>query len=293
VRDFWRGEPGTRADFAYRFTGSSDLYEATGRRPHASINFVTAHDGFTLRDLVSYNEKHNEANGEDNRDGESHNRSWNGGAEGPTDDPEIRRLRRRQQRNFLATLLLSQGVPMLLGGDEVGRTQGGNNNAYCQDNETSWFDWEDVDEPLLQFTARLIAFRHAHPVFRRKRFFHGRPIRGRNVADIEWFTLDGVPMTDAYWAKEGARSIAILLHGDAIPDRDSRGEPVADDTFYLVFNGYAEERTTRLPPSSGASWELLLDTAAEESLAEQGWPFRGEAEVPVSGRSVVLLRRVD
>jgi isoamylase len=293
VRDFWRGEPGTRADFAYRFTGSSDLYEATGRRPYASINFVTAHDGFTLRDLVAYNEKHNEANGEGNRDGESHNRSWNGGAEGPTDDPEIRRLRARQQRNLLATLLLSQGVPMLLGGDELGRTQGGNNNAYCQDNEVSWFDWANIDESLLRFTSRLIAFRHLHPVFRRKRFFHGRPIRGRNVADIEWFTLDGVPMTDEYWAKDGARSIAILLHGDAIPDRDTRGELVEDDTFFLIFNGYPEERVAKLPSTSARRWDLLLDTAAEEALSEQGWPFRPDAEIPVSGRSVVLLRRVD
>jgi glycogen operon protein len=293
VRDFWRGEPHTRGDFAYRFTGSSDLYEGTGRRPFASINFVTAHDGFTLRDLVSYNEKHNEANGEDNRDGESHNRSWNGGAEGPTDDPEVNRLRTRQQRNFLATLFLSQGVPMLLGGDELGRTQHGNNNGYAQDNELSWFDWERIDEPLLRFTARLIAFRHAHPVFRRKRFFQGRPIRGKEVADIEWFTLDAVPMEDEYWAKGGAHSIAVLLRGDAIPDRDARGERVVDDTFYVVFNGYAEERPARLPEDGGATgWELVIDTAAEDPMPDQPWPFRPGAEVPVSGRSVVVLRRV-
>jgi isoamylase len=293
VRDWWRGAPHTRADFAYRFTGSSDLYEGTGRRPFASINFVTAHDGFTLRDLVSYNDKHNEANGEDNRDGESHNRSWNGGAEGPTDDPEINRLRTQRQRNFLATLLLSQGVPMLLGGDELGRTQQGNNNGYAQDNELSWYDWEHVDEPLLRFTARLIDFRHAHPVFRRKRFFQGRPIRGKEVADIEWFTLDAVPMEEEYWAKESALSIAVLLRGDAIPDRDMRGERVDDDTFYVVFNGYPEERIARLPHDGGGGWELILDTAAEDPMPDQPWPFRAGAEVPVSGRSVVLLRRVD
>jgi isoamylase len=294
VRDFWRGEPGTRADFAYRFTGSSDLYEATGRRPHASINFITAHDGFPLRDLVSYNEKHNEANGEDNRDGESHNRSWNCGAEGPTDDPEVLRCRARQQRNFLATLFLSQGVPMLLGGDEIGRTQGGNNNAYCQDNEISWFNWEAVDEPLLEFTRRLIAFRHTHPVFRRKRFFQGRPIRGEGIADITWFTLQAQEMEEEYWEKEMARSIAILLRGDVVLDHDERGQPVTDDTFYVIFNGYAEEREATLPPPGfGTSWELVLDTAGEDPMPNQGWPFQAGRVVPVSGRSVLVLRRLD
>jgi glycogen operon protein len=291
VRDFWRGEPGTRADLAYRLTGSSDLYEGTGRRPHASINFVTAHDGFTLRDLVSYNGKHNEANGEDNRDGESHNRSWNCGAEGPTDDPEILRLRGRQQRNFLTTLLLSQGVPMLLGGDELGRTQRGNNNGYAQDNELSWLDWDALDEALLRFTARLIAFRHAHPVFRRKRFFQGRPVLGAGLPDIEWFTLDGTPMQDEDWAMPGGSSIAILLHGDAIPDRDERGGQVLDDTFYLVLNGSPDEHAAILPDGR-PSWELILDTAAEDPMPEQGWPFRAGASVPVAARSVVLLRRV-
>ncbi len=293
VRDFWRGEPATRADFAYRFTGSSDLYEATGRRPYASVNFMTAHDGFTLRDLVSYNGKHNEANGEDNRDGTNDNRSWNCGAEGPTDDPAIHRLRARQQRNFLATLLLSQGVPMLLGGDEIGRTQSGNNNGYCQDNELSWFDWEHADEDLLRFTARLIAFRHAHPVLRRRRFFQGRPIRGQGVADIEWFTLDGAAMENGSWEQRGAKSIAILLHGDAIRDRDPRGEPVSDDTFYVVFNGEADDGQATLPPLADAQrWDLILDTAAEQSMPDQGWPFRGGSKVPVAGRSVVLLTRV-
>jgi len=293
VRDFWRGEPGTRADFAYRFTGSSDLYEATGRRPHASINFVTAHDGFTLRDLVSYNEKHNEANGEDNRDGEGHNRSWNGGVEGPTDDPGTARLRARQQRNFLATLLLSQGVPMLLGGDEIGRTQGGNNNAYCQDSEISWFDWANVDEALFTFAARLIAFRHAHPVFRRQRFFQGRPILGAGIADIDWFTVDGVPMEGEYWEKSSAHSIAVLLRGDAIPDRDARGEPVVDDTFYIVFNGYLRDRRARLPGRAPEHYAVVIDTAADDPMPEAGRRLAAGESLTVTGRSVVVLRRIE
>jgi glycogen operon protein len=182
---------------------------------------------------------------------------------------------------------------MLLGGDELGRTQGGNNNGYAQDNEVSWFDWEHIDEPLVRFAARLIAFRHAHPVFRRKRFFQGRPIRGKDVADIEWFTLDNVPMEDEYWAKESAHSIAILLRGDAIPDRDARGERVTDDTFYVIFNGYPEERRAVLPRDGVEGWELIIDTAAEDPMPEQPWPFRPGVEVPVAGRSVVVLRRVD
>ena len=192
VRDYWRGEDQTLGEFAYRFTGSSDLYEMTGRKPYASVNFVTAHDGFTLNDLVSYNEKHNEANGEESRDGESHNRSWNCGAEGPTEDPEVNKLRDRQKRNFLATLFLSQGIPMLLGGDEIGRSQNGNNNGYCQDNEISWFDWESADKDLLEFTRQLIQLRKEHPVFHRRRWFQGRPIHGAQVTDIGWFTPDGV-----------------------------------------------------------------------------------------------------
>ncbi len=217
VRDYWRGGDQTLNEFAYRFTGSSDLYETSGRRPSASVNFVTAHDGFTLRDLVSYNEKHNEANGEDNRDGESHNRSWNMGAEGETDDPEILAARARQQRNFLATLLLSQGIPMLLGGDEIGRTQQGNNNGYCQDNEVSWYDWEYVDAGLHDFTQRLIHIRRDHPVFSRRRWFQGQPHHGKGLHDIGWFKPDGELMSDEEWAVGFAKSIGVFLNGDAIP----------------------------------------------------------------------------
>src|SRR6185436_2983454 len=222
VRDYWRGEDATLGEFAARLTGSSDLYEGTGRRPSASINFVTAHDGFTLRDLVSYNEKHNEANGEENRDGESHNRSWNCGVEGPTDDPAILELRERQKRNMLISLLLSQGVPMLCGGDELGRTQGGNNNAYCQDNETSWFDWDlkDRDRQLLAFVQRLIRLRREQPVLRRRRFFQGRRIRGSEIKDIAWFRPDGHEMTDEDWNTGYARSLAVRLAGDAIEEMD-------------------------------------------------------------------------
>src|SRR5246127_597766 len=220
VRDYWRGEPATLGEFASRLTGSSDLYEATGRRPSASINFVTCHDGFPLADLVSYNDKHNEANGEDNRDGESHNRSWNCGVEGPTDDPGVGQLRARQQRNFIATVVLSQGIPMILGGDEIGRTQQGNNNAYCQDNEISWFDWEHADETLYAFTARLVQFRKTHPNFQRRRFFSGRPVRRRDaegLPDISWFRPDSSEMSDDDWDTGFGRSIAVYLNGQGFP----------------------------------------------------------------------------
>ena len=229
VRDFWRGEAATLGEFASRITGSSDLYQHSGRRPVASINFVTAHDGFTLHDLVSYNEKHNEANGEDNNDGESHNRSWNCGVEGPTDDPEVLALRARQQRNFLATLMLSQGVPMLLHGDELGRSQRGNNNGYCQDTELTWIDWENVDEGLLEFTKPVTRLRTDHPMFRRRRFFSGRPVRrgrGRPVPDIVWLTPAGEPMTDEDWDAGFAKSLAVYLNGNGIRELDERGEPV-------------------------------------------------------------------
>ena len=250
VRDFWRGEPATLAEFASRLTGSSDLYQGDGRRPSASVNFVTAHDGFTLRDLVSYNDKHNEANGEDNRDGENHNRSWNCGVEGETDDPEVNALRRRQQRNFLATLFLSQGVPMLLGGDEMGRTQGGNNNAYCQDNEISWFDWPAgrARGPARSSRPGSVAFRKEHPVFRRRRWFFGRPLRGRGVPGA-----GGAPHSrhrlvlarrhrDVRRGLElGVRQVlAVFLNGDAIPDPDPRGERITDDSFLLLFNAHHE-----------------------------------------------------
>jgi len=293
ARDYWRGEDRTLGDFANRFTGSSDLYATTGRKPSASINFITAHDGFTLRDLVSYNEKHNEANGEESRDGESHNRSWNCGAEGPTEDPEVNALRARQQRNFLATLFLSQGIPMLLGGDEMGRTQGGNNNAYCQDNEISWFDWEHVDEGLLEFTARLIGLRREHPVFRRRRWFLGTRIRGEGVRDIGWFRPDGELMSDEDWSHGFAKSLGVFLNGDAIPSLDPRGERVTDDSFYLLFNAHHEPLPFRLSnrPEWGKRWKKVLDTnepvpREEDEIHEAG------SEVPVAARGVVVLMRV-
>jgi glycogen operon protein len=261
VRDFWRGEPANLPELASRLTGSSDLYQSNSRRPVASVNFVTAHDGFTLADLVSYNEKHNQANCEDNRDGESFNRSWNCGVEGPTDDPGILACRRRQQRNLLATLFLSQGVPMLLGGDEIGRTQLGNNNAYCQDNEVSWFDWRHADDDLLAFTRHVIALRREHPIFRRRRWFQGRPIRG--TPDIAWFRPDGAEMDDADWESGFAKAVAVFLNGEAIPDRDERGRQVSDDRFLLVLNAHDEPIDWRLPPHRVARWTVALDTAEE------------------------------
>ena len=259
VRDFWRGEPATLAELASRLTGSSDLYQGDGRRPVASINFVTAHDGFTLADLVSYNNKHNEANGEGNRDGEGHNRSWNCGAEGPTDVAGVLALRRRQQRNILTTLLLSQGVPMLLGGDEFGRTQQGNNNAYCQDNELSWYDWQDVDDDLLDFTRDLIALRREHPVFRRRRWFQGRPIRG--TVDIGWFQPDGSTMDDADWEHDFARSVGLFLNGDAIPGRDPWGQRIVDQSFLMILNAHHDPIDWTLPKQWGERWRVVIDTA--------------------------------
>ena len=256
VRDFWRGEDQTLAEFAYRFTGSADLYESNGRRPSASVNFVTAHDGFTLADLTSYNEKHNEANGEGNADGESHNRSWNCGAEGPTDDPEVLELRARQRRNLLATLLLSQGIPMMLGGDEMGRTQDGNNNAYCQDNEISWFDWDSMDGSLVAFTSRLIALRRDHPVFRRRRWFHGRPLHGKDIVDVAWFRPDGTEMEESDWESGFAKSIAVFLNGDAI----------------------ALHRQPRAPGSSttaSSSCSTPTTTTSPSSCHRKGSPRRG------------------
>ena len=293
ARDFWRGEPGAMADFAYRLTGSSDLYEETGRRPYASINFVTAHDGFTLADLVAYSGKHNEANGEDNRDGESHNRSWNCGAEGPTADPGVLQLRRRQQRNLLATMLLSQGVPMLLGGDEIGRTQRGNNNAYCQDGPTSWYDWAGADQSLLDFTTRLIALRRDHPVFHRRRFFIGRPIHGSELLDIEWFTTDGVEMAEEHWGQGLVRDLGVLLSGDAIPSRDERGDPIVDDTFYILFNARDDDVSGTMPPERGERWQVVMDTSLDEAFPSSGDVYASGDGVPVAARSIVVLRRTD
>jgi glycogen operon protein len=290
VRDYWRGVDRTLSEFAYRLTGSSDLYEGSGRHPYASINFVTAHDGFTLADLVSYNYKHNEANGEDNRDGTDDNRSWNCGFEGPTDDPQVLALRSRQQRNFLSTLLLSQGAPMICGGDEIGRTQRGNNNAYCQDNELSWFDWERVDVDLLAFVTELVKVRVNHPVLRRRRFFQGRPILGQ-LADIGWFRPDGGEMTEEDWSVGYAKSLGVFLNGDAIPDPGPRGEQIADDSFYLLLNAHYDPLEFTLPGGRwGQLWTEVFRTGTMGSFQERVWaagnPF------PVQGRELVLLRRV-
>jgi isoamylase len=291
VRDFWRGEDRTLGEFAYRFTGSSDLYERTTRRPNASINFVTAHDGFTLNDLVSYNEKHNEANGEENRDGESHNRSWNCGEEGATDSPDILALRDKQKRNFLATLFLSQGVPMLLGGDELGRTQGGNNNGYCQDNEISWFDWENADEALLEFTRNLIRFRSEHPVFMRRGWFLGRAIHGGGVEDIGWFTPEGIEMAEENWGEGFAKSVAVFLNGGAIAYPGPRGEKIVDDSFLVLFNAHYESIPFTLPGAEwGKRWIRVLDTAGGGFVGDKRESAAKE-EISVQSRSLVLLRR--
>ncbi|HEY3734981.1 MAG TPA: glycogen debranching protein GlgX [Streptosporangiaceae bacterium] len=287
VRDFWRGEPATLGEFATRLTGSSDLYQADSRHPSASVNFVTAHDGFTLRDLVSYNGKHNEGNGEGNRDGSDDNRSWNCGAEGDTDDPAILALRTRQQRNFLATLLLSQGVTMLLAGDESGRTQRGNNNAYCQDNEISWLDWSAVDSDLLEFTRRLIALRREHPVLRRRRWFQGLAIRG--TVDLGWCKPDGAEMSDEDWSS-GLDSVGVFLNGEAITDRDRRGQQVIDDSFLVLFNAHGGGVDWTLPKQWGRRWEAVLDTAEPD---REGDFFDSGLTCPVAGRSVLVFVRRD
>ena len=294
VRDFWRGEPATLAEFASRLTGSSDLYQDDGRRPIASINFVTAHDGFTLNDLVSYNAKHNAANGEGNRDGESHNRSWNCGVESETDDLDVLALREKQKRNFLATLFLSQGVPMLLHGDEVSRTQRGNNNAYCQDNETSWVDWQAAREhwSLLEFTQQLSRLRRDHPVFRRRRFFKGRAIRGGGgaLSDIAWFTPGGGEMTDTDWDRGVAHAVAVFLNGEAISEPGPRGQRVADDSFLLLFNASAEDLTFTLPGDDyGWAWQVVVDSAA--TYVEDRPLLKAGAVADVESRSVQVLRR--
>jgi isoamylase len=298
VRDFWRGTDQTLAEFAYRFTGSSDLYQGTARRPYASVNFITAHDGFSLRDLVSYNEKHNEANREENRDGESHNRSWNLGVEGPTDDPEINAMRARQTRNFLTTMFLSQGVPMLVGGDEIGRTQQGNNNAYCQDNEISWYDWAHADKRLLEFTRRLIRLRHRHPVFCRRRWFQGRPIHGTQVSDIGWFTAAGQEMSEEDWRAGFAKSLGVFLNGRGIATTNERGEPVRDESFYVMFNAHHEPLAFRLPEAKwGRKWAVLLNTAEDtDHMSEEenlGPVLEAGAEMQVEPWSLVLLKRTE
>lgn len=292
VRDFWRGEGGTLGEFASRLTGSSDLYQSDGRRPHASVNFVTAHDGFTLRDLVSYHDKHNTANGEDSRDGESHNRSWNCGAEGPADDRDVLALRARQQRNFLATLLLSQGVPMLSHGDELGRTQRGNNNAYCQDNEVSWVDWPAVAEgsDTLEFTRELIALRREHPVFRRRRFFQGVAVRGGRdgLSDIAWFTPAGREMTDDDWEAGFAKSLAVFLNGQAISEPDPRGRRMHDDSFLLLFNAHHEPLSFTVPGGVGEWWSVVVDTAIP--YVEYRSLIKAGTAVEVEARALLVLR---
>ncbi|MFF1508089.1 glycogen debranching protein GlgX [Streptomyces sp. NPDC058326] len=298
VRDLWRGEPRTLAEFASRLTGSSDLYQDDGRRPLASVNFVTCHDGFTLRDLVSYNEKHNEANGEGNRDGESHNRSWNCGAEGDTEDVGIAELRARQMRNFLATLMLSQGVPMLSHGDEFGRTQGGNNNAYCQDNEVSWVRWPKADSEaettLLRFTRAMVRLRRDHPVFRRRRFFHGRPVEGTHdeLTDIAWFTPEGEEMTSRDWQAAHAQALTVFLNGNAISEPGTQGERIADDSFLMMFNASAKELEFSVPDSHGACWRTVVDTSDPEGMPpHEGPELAGGERVTLAPLSLTVLRR--
>jgi glycogen operon protein len=293
MRDFWRGEASV-TDYAGRFSGSSDLYE-DGRDAFASINFITAHDGFTLRDLVSYNEKHNEANQEGNRDGTDDNRSWNCGAEGDTDDPMILRLRARQQRNFLATLFLSLGTPMLLGGDEMNRSQGGNNNAWCQDTEISWFDWEPLEpdqEDILGFTRRLIKLRSAHPAFRRTRFLRGEEVEGSGLPDVWWFRPDGQAMTTPDWEFEAARVLGVFLNGDGVLERTPRGEPLTDDSFLLLFNAHHEDVDFVLPEAKyGAEWVVELTTADREERHRGKTQVAG-GPVTVMSRSLLLLKRI-
>ncbi|MEW2162851.1 glycogen debranching protein GlgX [Streptomyces sp. NPDC007084] len=295
VRDFWRSGDGTLGEFASRLTGSSDLYQHDRRRPRAGINFVTAHDGFTLRDLVSYNDKHNEANGEDNRDGDDDNRSWNCGAEGPTDDEGVLELRARQQRNLIATLLLSQGVPMISHGDELGRTQRGNNNAYCQDNEISWVDWNLTDEQrgLMEFTRRAIALRAAHPVLRRRRFFLGDTVRHEHqpLPDLMWLRPDAREMTDEDWARPDAHAVAAFLNGDAIAETDPRGAAVVDDSFLLLLNSHWEPVVFRLPDAAyGERWSALIDTADPQGVPDEA-EHKAGTEVRVESRGLVLLSR--
>jgi isoamylase len=292
IRDYWRGSDQMIDDLATRLTGSSDLYADNGRKPYASINFITSHDGFTLRDLVSYNQKHNEANGEDNHDGADDNRSWNCGAEGTSPDAQINALRARQQRNFLTTLLLSQGVPMLTGGDEIGRTQRGNNNAYCQDNELSWYDWQNIDDGLLAFTCRLIRFRKEHQNFQRRRWFLGRSVRG--VSDIGWFKPDGQEMTDQDWNSTFARTVGVFLNGRAIPTPDHRGEPIVDDSFYLLFNGHFEAIDFTLPKRPWADkWECVLDTNELVPDFRVRLEWKAGDALKVQSHSVIVLRRAD
>jgi len=298
MRAYWKGDGGLIGEFSRRLTGSSDLYGRHGRLPHASINFITAHDGFTLHDLVSYNEKHNEANLEENRDGNNNNLSWNCGVEGPTDDPAVNALRARQKRNMLATLLLSQGVPMLVAGDEIGRTQHGNNNAYCQDSALSWLDWELDPErlKLRDFVRRMVLLRRTHPVFRRRHFFQGRPLHGSEAKDIVWLKPDGSEMTTEEWSQDFARCLGVYLAGSALTEIDARGQRVVDDDFVVLFNAHHDSVPFRLPtktlaPHGDGRWQAIVDTARDDGLAPDGI-FDAESTYPLEGRSLVLLMRV-
>jgi len=291
IRSYWKGDGGQIGELAYRITGSSDLYARSGRRPYASINFVTAHDGFTLQDLVSYNQKHNEANGEQNRDGMDNNRSWNCGVEGATDDAEINALRAQQKRNFLATLLLSQGVPMLLAGDEIAHSQQGNNNAYCQDNAISWIDWGAVNggNKLIGFVQKLIAHRRNHPVFRRRNFFQGRAIKGVEVKDILWLRPDGKEMSDEEWNQEHARTLGMFLSGEAVDELDEKARLIQDENFLLMMNSHHEEIPFLLPRvPSGMLWIVLIDTSCQ---IERGGnpPYEAGATYRLQARSLALL----
>ncbi len=296
IRKSVKGDGDQMAELAYRLTGSSDLYSMSGRRPYASVNFVTAHDGFTLHDLVSYNDKHNEANRENNQDGSNDNLSWNCGVEGSTDDPAVIELRERQKRNFLTLLFFSQGVPMLCGGDELGRTQQGNNNAYCQDNEISWFDWklDHRQRHLLEFVRNLIAFRKKHPVLRRRLFFQGRHIRGSEVKDISWLRPDGNEMTDKDWSAGFTKSLALRLAGDAINEPDEKGRPIVDDTLVILFNGHHAPLTFTLPAHKrGVRWQPLLDTSVTAGTEKPVAIFKGGERYELEARSIVVLKLED
>jgi glycogen operon protein len=292
MRSFWRGDEGFVGEVAYRLTGSPDLYQHDGRRPYASVNFITSHDGYTLNDLVSYNDKHNEANGDENRDGDSHNRSWNCGVEGPTDDPSIDSLRRRQQRNFLTMLFVSQGVPMLLGGDEFGRTQKGNNNAYCQDNEIGWLNWQrnEKQNRLFEFTKKLIEFRREHAVFRRPKFFQGRRVRGGEIKDVMWFNPGGNEMSDEEWNSPFVRCLGMLISGDAVDLVDAQGEPVRDDTFLLLINAHQEPMPFVLPGEEHLEWEQILETTNEDGFLKEPKKFSSGDDVDLNGRATYLFK---
>ncbi|MFW5753828.1 MAG: glycogen debranching protein GlgX [Marinilabiliaceae bacterium] len=294
MREFWKGDDEMLPEFANRLTGSSDLYFDDWRTPTASINFITAHDGFTMLDLVSYNKKHNEANGENNQDGEDHNRSWNHGVEGPTDDENINTLRKQQVRNFLTTLFLSQGVPMLVAGDELGRTQQGNNNAYCQDNEVSWINWDQMDDQLMEFTSKLIHFRLQHPVFCRRKWFKYQPIKGKGVTDIEWFTPEGEEMSEEHWSSAYAKTLGVFLSGYGVRAVSDKGAPLKDDSFYIMFNSFYDKVLFHLPDEKwGKKWRKVIDTF-DASFYEsgEGDVLHPGQELEVQGRSVVLLKEI-